>query len=114
MLRARAAVLVTTTTLAFSSILLQQGCKKPDTCEQAFARLARIAARRGEPPASEQGKSLVLESCRSGKATMDPVLRCAIDSSSDDEAAACIERGIKDVVKPGAQGGAGVNPLLDK
>ena len=102
-------------TLAFSSMLLQQGCREQDKCDKAFARLERIASKRGEPKASEQGRSLVLESCRSGKATMDPVLRCAIDAPNDDDADACIQRGLRDVVKPsaGSGQGSGLNPLLE-
>jgi cytochrome c551/c552 len=111
------AALVATTTLAFSSMLLQQGCRKQDECERAFARLERIAAKHGEPKASEQGKSLVMQECRGGKGSWDPVLRCAIDSASDDEADACIQRGLKDVVRPSnddSGGGKGLNPLIEQ
>ncbi len=113
------AALVATMTLAFLSMLLQQGCRKQDKCEQAFARLERIAAKHNEPKASEQSKSLVMQECRGDKGQWDPVLRCAIDSSSDDDADACIQRGLEDVMRPtsddnGSGGGKGLNPLIEQ
>jgi hypothetical protein len=116
------AALVATTTLAFSSMLLQQGCREQDKCDKAFARLERIAAKRGEPKASESMKSLVMEQCRSEKGTWDPVINCALHAASDDEADACIQAGIKDVLHSNddegssgsASGGKGLNPLLEE
>ena len=57
----------------------------------------------------------MLEECRAGKSAYDPVLRCAMDSSTDAAAAACIDRGMKDVLKGSAGdsgAGSGLNPLL--
>ena len=81
------------------------GCKPADDCERAVDRLLRITP--------GPGRAHMLDSCRTSKtAALDPVLRCAMDSASDAEAAACIERGIRDVVKPGSGDGSGINPLL--
>jgi hypothetical protein len=58
-----------------------------------------------------------IEQCRHGKfAAYDPVLRCAMDSASDEVAASCIEAFEREMVKArgGAPSGApvGINPLL--
>jgi hypothetical protein len=57
----------------------------------------------------------MLEVCRAGKSTHDPVLRCAMDSRTDGVAAECIDRGIKEVLRGsegGSGAGSGLNPLL--
>lgn len=87
----------------------------PDDCERAIARLARIDRANGiELDAATSAR--LIESCRTGThAAWDPVVRCAMDSPSDEAAAACIERGIEGVVKTQPSeggGGSGINPLL--
>jgi hypothetical protein len=91
----------------------------PDDCERAIARLERLnnastlgfgqaRSRIDDEPSTRQR---MLESCRSPKGQWDPVLRCAMDSPTDEATAACIER--HGVIKPGPRtGGSGINPLL--
>ena len=106
------------------AVLAFSGCSKSESkaaaCERALARLERISAAKGQT-AGSGARELVREMCLTSKyAEYDPVLRCAMDSKTDDEAAACIERGIKEVLKPsdgsadGSADGSGLNPLLDK
>ena len=97
--------------------VVTMGCARSgDECERALARLERIEKSQGRPVASKATTQRMLESCRTGKyASHDPVLRCAMDSATDDSAADCIGRSLKDVVKPSADsraGGSGLNPLL--
>ena len=93
------------------------GCRhhEPDACERAIARLQRIEASRSAPPpihsdgrglnpllaqSPAERANLELDECRHGTyASYDPVLRCAMDSASDDGAAACIDRFLHDVVR---------------
>lgn len=90
------------------------GCgESADDCGRAFARLERIDASKGNPVMKKPATDRMIEVCRTGKhASYDPVLRCAIDSSTDEAAAECIDRGMKEVLKGSAGEGAGVNPLL--
>lgn len=85
--------------------------RQPDDCERAFARLARI-----EPAVSAKLPSDAVEACRHERyATYDPVLRCAMDTETDDAAAACIEKLVKSVLRPSPEAvGTGINPLLDQ
>jgi hypothetical protein len=100
----------------FALLVVITACRKPvDDCEGAVARLARIDETKGLPAMSRNTRDQMIEACRTGKhASYDPVLRCLMDSSTDDEAATCIDRGIKDVVKgsAGDSAGSGLNPLL--
>lgn len=73
------------------ALVLLVGCEKPhDACQRA------------------------VDQCRHGAyAQYDPVLRCAMDSPSDEAAKSCIETGLDQVVKPSAGvDGRGLNPLL--
>jgi hypothetical protein len=93
-------------------VALILGCHKPDDCERALDRLARIHRAKGQPTPSKATTEWMLDACRTGKyAAYDPVLRCAMDSSSDEAAAECIDRGMKDVLR-GSGDGSGLNPLL--
>jgi hypothetical protein len=90
--------------------------KSSDDCERANARLSRIDKSRGQPMSNATADRLTA-TCRTSKhASDDPVLRCAMESATDDAAAECIERGISDVVVPSSSGsardGSGINPLL--
>ncbi len=92
-------------------LLALLGCRTEDDCERAVARLVRI------DPASAPISASAIEQCRkTGPANNgDPVLRCAIDSSTDASAAECIDRGVREVVrprKPSDPEPVGVNPLL--
>ena len=79
--------------------------------------MQRIEAARPPPAIHSDGKGLnpllalspaerasrELDECRHGKyASYDPVLACAMDSPSDDAAAACIARFVQDVVHEAA------------
>lgn len=95
------------------------GCdKSTDACVRASARLERINKSKGYPALSKATTEQMIESCRTGKyASYDPVLRCAMDSNTDEAAADCIDRGMKDVLE-GSAGetgeGSGLNPLLQE
>jgi hypothetical protein len=84
-------------------LLLLVGCDRTrdDECARAFARLARIHAK--HPPALKAAPGVAdeaLERCRHGRyARFDPVLRCAMDSKTDDEAASCIDEFARAVTK---------------
>jgi hypothetical protein len=97
------------------ALALLLGCDKPaDECQRAVARLARIKQAKGDPTTSKAPTERMLESCRTGKyAAYDPVLRCAMDSRTDEIAAECIDRGLKEVLG-GSGDGSGVNPLLSE
>ncbi len=87
------------------------GCRTEDVCERAVARLVRI----GAMPA--RSSTSVIEQCRKTEPdnTWDPVVLCAIHSSTDAAAAECIDRGVREVVrprKPSDPEPVGVNPLL--
>lgn len=106
--------------LAVGVLLAIGGCsaREPDACERAYARLDRIDASRGGPAVSGKPRDEALEQCRHGKhAAYDPVLRCAMDSASDEPAVACIEAFDREMIK--ARGAApteapvGVNPLIE-
>jgi hypothetical protein len=90
-------------------LLALAACGSSDPCERAIARLERING-------IEIGaaRPSMIEQCRTNKsAQWDPVLRCAMDSATDDDAKKCIDRGIRDVVTPGdGTQGAGLNPLM--
>ena len=94
-------------------MLLLVSCGKPDACELAVDRLARIAKKESHGKAWRQRK-YALESCRSiGRA--DPVLRCALDETTDDATSECIGRVLAGVVKEkSGEHGSGLNPLLEK
>jgi hypothetical protein len=78
----------------------------------AVQRLNRIA----EAKHQKLLTNAALESCVKEKfAAFDPVLLCAMHQKTDEDAAVCIEKGIKDVMGPNAGssgGGRGLNPLL--
>jgi hypothetical protein len=87
------------------------GSKQPDQCELAIERLQRLE-KPGVPP---MNTAALIDGCRTGRlSSSDPVLRCAMDSATDEAAAACIQRGIEGVIKGTAADGegVGVNPLL--
>ena len=94
---------------------------KDDDCQRAFARLARIAAARGWPPMRSEFADQALEGCRrGGTAGYDPVVNCARAAATDEAAAACIDKGVRQVLHSpsgsgsgSASGGQGLNPLLD-
>jgi hypothetical protein len=95
-------------------LVLLAACSKPaDDCQRAIDRLARIDAAKGRAARNTQG---MLETCRTGKhAAHDPVLRCAMDSATDEAAATCVDRFVDAVLAPAAKGsggGTGLNPLL--
>lgn len=82
-------------------------CRTPPDCERALDRLERIG--RGVAVQSMR------ESCRAGELSMsDPVIRCALDTTTDLEATDCIDRFLGEVLRPdpAAGGGGGINPLL--
>lgn len=95
-------------------LVVVSGCRKSaDGCEDAIARLARLDARKGVAM-SQNAREQMIEACRTIKtSSYDPVLRCVMDSSTDDAAAACIDRSLE-VVTPSddAGPGSGLNPLL--
>jgi hypothetical protein len=77
----------------------------PDDCERAYARIERIT--------KIKSSSDMLAGCRAGKQAWDPVVQCAINSRTDQDAATCIDRGIEQSIKPGdGTAGSGINPLL--
>src|SRR5580765_3737666 len=83
-------------------------CSQPDACERALARVGRIGAARGWRPMSDEHAAQALDSCRHGKyAAFDPTLICAMDSATDRAAAACIDRFLSDVIKPGSGSSSG-------
>jgi hypothetical protein len=104
-------------------LLLLAGCdRRDDECGRAFARLARIRARAPQPLKPAPGvDEQALEQCRHGRyARFDPVLRCAMDSKTDDEAASCIDAFVHAVIKPPEgetksppKKAAGLNPLFE-
>ena len=103
--------------LALVLIVACDKSKSTDDCERAFARLARISKSKAERTPSKAANEQMLEDCRAGRSAYDPVLRCAMDSSTDAAAAECIDRGIKEVLGGSAGssggGGSGINPLLE-
>lgn len=93
------------------------GCHETsDDCARARARLDRIDASRGTPLLSGEPRREALEQCRHGRyAAYDPVLRCAMDSATDEAAAACIDAFDREMGT--ARGGgapAGINPLVEQ
>jgi hypothetical protein len=108
------------TRIAIFCALVLVACHGDDECDRALARQARISASRHQPRLSEAGTDLFLDGCRDAKASRwDPVLRCLVSSPSDDDAAACIDRIMRDVVHgpagaPAEPDGRGLNPLLDQ
>ena len=102
-----------------AALMVSSGCRG-DACERALDRIERIDAKKSIRPPSAASREQALDACRHEKyAAYDPVLRCAMDSDSDDAAAACIDAFVHAVVKPGAPAGSGsdvgrgLNPLLD-
>ena len=94
-------------------MLVACSSKAVDDCERAIARLERLQPSKAPAP----NRSAQIEACRTGKiSSWDPVLRCAMDSATDEAAAACIKTGIDGVLKgtaaDGDGAGSGVNPLL--
>jgi hypothetical protein len=86
---------------------------RDDDCARAIARIERIHEQNRLPATSEAVRARLVESCRTHpKAKYDPVLRCAMDLPSDEAAAACIDQGMREVLKLGSGGGSGLNPLL--
>ncbi len=94
--------------------VLSLGCQNPpDDCQRAIDRLVRIATAKQYAAPIVRATERMTESCRTGRyAAYDPVLRCAMDSTSDQAAADCIDRGIKSVLKPSDSPGSGINPLM--
>ena len=98
------------------------GCKDsaPDECEKAIARLDRMRARDSLPPDARFVTANAIDQCRQGGTALnDPVLRCALDSATDDATASCIDEGMERILGPSTnvddeqQGaGKGLNPLL--
>ena len=102
------------------ALVLILGCRGEDACEPALERLDRIAASRQQPSFSARARAEAIEQCRNHpRARHDPVLRCAMDSPSDEAAASCVDEVVDRVLEPPAepdgklQGGDGINPLLD-
>jgi hypothetical protein len=97
------------------ALVLAVACHQDSPCERAVARIERVSRH----PTSERGHDFMIEGCRNpGPHTFqDPVLRCAMDSPTDEAAAACIDAFTKAVVRPSvgsdSGGGKGLNPLLD-
>ena len=91
------------------------GCHRADDCDRALERLARIETARHERHMRGPLAEMTLDECR--KHTPDPVLHCALTARTDDDAAACIDAFVHDVVGPSPgtpdQRGKGLNPLLD-
>jgi hypothetical protein len=80
-------------------VALLSGCKTEDACQRAMDRIARIDAKRKWPAPSPEATRDMLASCRTANhAAYDPVLRCAIDSPTDDAAADCMDKFIKAVL----------------
>lgn len=126
-------------TVIFAGCLLLAGCNKDsgsdaesagnskedaqNDCQRAFARIARIDSAKGEaPPMGPKSTKEAIEQCRHGQyAQYDPVLRCAMDTNTDEAASSCIDEFMdamqKDVPPPsrGAHTGEpkGINPLLE-
>jgi hypothetical protein len=101
--------------LAACILLATFGCRHRDAdkCERALTRLDRISQTMTKLSAKQRDNTL--EACRHGKyAASDPVVRCAMDADSDDAAASCIDKFVRTVVKPGTEGGSGINPLVDQ
>ena len=96
-------------------LVLLAACRTPDDCQRAIDRIERIEEANGR---SLHGTAWMVDACRTSKfAAYDPVLRCAMSSASDEAAAACIDRGLRDVVHgpPDDGGGAkGLNPLMEQ
>ncbi len=94
-----------------------------DDCQRAFARIARIDSAKGEAPLmGPKSTKEAIEQCRHGQYTQyDPVLRCAMDSKTDEAASSCIDELMDAVLKdvpppsPGAHTGEpkSINPLLE-
>jgi hypothetical protein len=96
--------------------LVLGGCRSEDECDRALARLARIESARHQRHMGARMSERTLDECRAH--TPDPVLQCALTARTDDEAAACIDAFLHDVVGPGTGAphppdGKGLNPLLD-
>jgi hypothetical protein len=87
--------------LAVATVVTGYGCvDEPDACERATARLRRIEAREGRAAAGAMLAERSLKACRSaGTATLDPVLQCAMQSATDDDAKICIDAFLNDVLK---------------
>ena len=105
--------------LGVALVVVATGCvDEPDPCERATARLRRIEAREGRAAAGAMLAERSLKACRSaGTATLDPVLQCAMQSATDDEAKICIDAFLRDVVQaqppgPGDAASGGLNPLV--
>jgi len=96
-------------------MLLLAGCHE-DACEKALARIARIDGKRGlRKPTADAANEMLAQCRKRGTASYDPVVRCAMDSKTDDDAAACIDAFLKAVLKatPAKPGDPkGLNPLL--
>lgn len=91
------------------------GSSPPDACERALARLERIHAARDETSPAKL-RDTALEHCRRNRTTpeaQDPVVRCALEEATEQDASECIDELMKNVLKPGATGGSGINPLLE-
>jgi hypothetical protein len=100
-------------------VALLGGCKTDDACQRAMDRIARIDAKRKWPAPTTEATRDLLASCRTGKyASYDPILRCAIDSPTDDAAADCMDKFIKAVLgaspKNASEAPKGLNPLLSQ
>ena len=102
--------------IAIGLVVVGCGEHKADDCERAMARVARIHTARSMRTLSAAASKEMLAGCRRGtSAAHDPVLRCAMDSASDETAAACMDAFVKAVVPPttAPAKGVGVNPLLE-
>ncbi len=101
-------------------VVAASGCKDTpaDDCEKAVARSNRLRAADSLPPDPQFVTINLIAQCRrAGTALYDPVLRCLLDSATDDAAASCIDEGMESVVGPSTNGsddpgGSGLNPLL--
>ncbi|MFT3698408.1 MAG: hypothetical protein QM831_35015 [Kofleriaceae bacterium] len=84
--------------LLVATILLgcqHEGSDSKDPCERAAARMARL-----NPAMTAPQQQRIREECHGKYGRRDPILACALDSASDDAAAACMDQVVKTVVKP--------------
>ena len=103
--------------LALMLCILVLGCgQAQDDCQRAFARLARLDAAQSRPSLPGRHADEALAACRAAGRTvrLDPVVLCAMESTTDDAAARCIDQFVKAVIVPtdARSDGSGINPLL--